>query len=178
MSTSVNNRQRLPTSPFVRQCLKRIVPMVGAALDLPSGLGRHIELLASAGLFVVAGDIDRSRLLAAQQSGAGRVEGPAVVSVQLDANLPLPFLARVFELVLVIHPPFTAVIFNAAPTVRRGGHLIVETFGAQGENWRALPPPGQVKALLSADFDVLLYREVAVRRCPDAVAVKGLFRRR
>ena len=130
------------------------------------------------GMYVIAADIDRSCLQVLRQSSSGRTLLPRLSLVRLDAALPLPFKAGVFDLVVVIHPPFTDVVFNAASTVRKGGHLIFETFGAQGENWRALPQPGHVAAKLSADFDALVYSEGGARIRPEAVTVKGLFRRR
>ena len=98
--------------------------------------------------------------------------------VQLDADKGLPFLTGVFDLAIVVHPQTLNLLETVAPTLRSGGHLILETFGAHGENWRTLPRRQEVLKRLSVDFDPVTYLEKTVPRAPDAVTVKGVFRKK
>ena len=144
---------------------------------MPCGSGRHAELLVDQGFTTVVADIDPSCLRLAVQVLQAEARG-SLCAVQLDASLPLPFREGVFDLVVVVHAPYLSILLNAAPTVRSGGYLVFETFGAQGENWRALPRRRQVAEQLSTDFEALVYREGAVSRAPETATVKALFRRR
>jgi SAM-dependent methyltransferase len=169
------SHERSSTSPFVRQCLQRLGPHGGVALDIPCGRGRHAGLLAERDMRVIAADLNAScvRKLAQTYAGCG-----AVTAIRLDANRALPFRPKVFNLVVIVHAPTLAVLSNALPIVCVGGHIIFETFGAQGENWRALPRPHEVATLVSTDFASPLYRERQVAGQSNAVTVKGLFCRR
>jgi SAM-dependent methyltransferase len=170
-----NLPQYPPTSSFVRECLERIPHRTaGIALDIPCGLGRHTLLLAKYGMFVVAADLDDQCLRAVSQTN--RI-GESVAPIRLNANHVLPFRLEAFDLVTVVHALSLKVLANAMPTVRAGGHLIFETYGAQGENWRSLPRPREVSETFSTRFDPVLYRERMVRGQSSAVTVKALFRR-
>jgi len=146
------------------------------ALDIPCGWGRHSELLAKRDMRVVAADLDESCVRNFARSRG--VTATKVAAVRLDANRALPFRLEAFALVVIVHAPTLAVLNNVLPTVCSGGHIIFETFGAQGENWRGLPRPYEVAEMISTDFDSLLYREHRVSGQSNAVTVKGLFRRR
>jgi len=164
-----------PTSSFVRECLERIPHRSGGiALDIPCGLGRHTDLLAKRGMFVVAADLEDQCLRAISQ--ATRV-GESVAPIRLNANHALPFRLDAFDLVTVVHALSLKVLANAMPTVRAGGHIIFETYGAQGGNWQSLPRPREVSETFSIRFDPVLYRERMVRGQRRAVTVKALFRR-
>ena len=59
--------------------------------------------------------------------------------------------------------------------LKPGGHLIYETFGAFGGNWRSLPGPGHVRQTLMRQFELEIYREVAVvASAGRAATVKAL----
>jgi hypothetical protein len=69
------------------------------------------------------------------------------------------------------------VLAAAKGSLRGGGHLILETFGAQGENWRGLPRPHQVGDELLAGFEVIVCKESPVAKVGTRVTVKGVFRK-
>lgn len=169
-------RQQSPTSSFVRECLKRLGQIRGVALDIPCGWGRHSELLAKGGTLVIAADLAESCVRQLAQSRG--LTATNVAAMRLDANRALPFRPKAFALVVIVHAPTLMVLNNVLPTVYRGGHIIFETFGAQGENWRRLPRPREVAEMVSPDFDSVLYREHRVTGQSNAVTVKGLFCRR
>jgi SAM-dependent methyltransferase len=159
------------TSPFVRRCLEYLKPRAGVALDVPAGRGRHAALLASIGLYVVACDLDGERLSAAVYSAH------RIARVRLDANRPLPFRDERFDLVLVVHAPTLDLLDHLPVLVKRGGHLIVETFGAQGLNRIALPRSGDVQQKLKHGMTAIRYLERQAHEGENAVTVKGLFQR-
>jgi 2-polyprenyl-3-methyl-5-hydroxy-6-metoxy-1,4-benzoquinol methylase len=159
-------------SPFVRRCLEYLKPRTGVALDVPAGRGRHAALLASMGLYVVACDLDTGRLSAPVYSKQ------RIARVRLDADRPLPFPDARFDLVLIVHAPTLHLLDHLPVLVKRGGHLIVETFGAQGLNWTALPRSGEVREKLEPGMAAIRYVERQAHKGKDAVTVKGLFERR
>jgi hypothetical protein len=95
----------------------------------------------------------------------------------LDMLKQLPFAAETFDLLVVIHPHSVDVLPAATSSLRVGGHVIFETFGAHGENWRWLPKRHQVTDALLAGFEVLVCKESPVAKSPDFVTVKGIFRK-
>jgi len=133
--------------------------------------------LAKLGWSVVAADIDQESLRRLQLAQAGLPTAQSLSLVVLDATRELPFHRESFDLVVVIHALSLDVLVQAKETVRRGGHLIFETFGAQGRNWRALPRPLQVAELLTVGFEALIYQEKPVSGRPEAVTVKALFQK-
>lgn len=159
-------------SSFLADCLTRIASHEGAlALDLPSGAGRHIALLHAYGFEVVAADLDM-RLLRLVTEAA-----PSTPLIALNAANALPFAQESFDLVVSIHPVVTSFL-NAVPLLLRpGGHLVFETFGAQGNNARELPNPGEIAAAV-APLEPIRYIEKCTRAMPDRVTVKAMFRRR
>lgn len=167
--------QPSPTSAFVRSSLSDIGKLGGLALDIPCGSGRHSVLLASLGFSVVAADIDMSKLLAAR---AATIVSRTLSLIQLNATSAMPFIAGAFSLVVIVHPPYLNVLFNAVSAAKSGGHVIFESFGSQGENWRLLPRPREVADFMAVNFDTLKYIEKPARHTPAAVTVKGLFKRR
>jgi SAM-dependent methyltransferase len=168
-------RVRNETSPWVRTALRRLRDVQpGIALDIPCGRGRHCPLLMEHGFAVIAADLDEAALLEAisRTSSTG-----AFLAVRLDALGSLPFGNETFDLMLVIHPHSLDLLASAKASLRVGGHLILETFGAQGKNWRDLPRPYQVSYELLPEFEVLSCKESPVAKAPDFVTVKGLFRK-
>jgi 2-polyprenyl-3-methyl-5-hydroxy-6-metoxy-1,4-benzoquinol methylase len=146
------------------------------ALDIPCGRGRHAELLAEHDMLVIAADLDEPCVRKLARVCTRALTN--VAAVRLDANRALPFRSKAFNLVVIVHAPTLTVLTHALPTVCSGGHIIFETFGAQGENWRGLPRPHEVAEIVATDFNSLLYRERPVSGQSNAVTVKGLFCRR
>jgi SAM-dependent methyltransferase len=167
-----------PTSAYFRTCVEQLGNRGKFALDVPSGPGRHALYLAKLGWLVVAADIDHQSLRRLQIAQAGSPAARLVYLVQLDATRQLPFHPKSFDLAVVIHALSLDVLVQAKAMVRHGGHIIFETFGAQGGNWQALPRPLQVTEIVSDGFEALIYEERLVKRRPTVVTVRGLFRRR
>lgn len=63
------------------------------------------------------------------------------------------------------------------PLIRQGGHLVLETFGANGLNAIALPRLGEVSERVATTFSPVRYVERRTRRMPDRVTVKALLQR-
>ena len=167
-----------PTSAFFRICVEQLGNHGKFALDVPSGPGRHALYLAKLGWLVVAADIDHQSLRRLQISQADSPAAQYVSLVQLDATRQLPFHPNSFDLAVVIHALSLDVLVQAKAMVRHGGHIIFETYGAQGGNWQALPSPLKVADIVSDGFETLIYEERPVKRKPAAVTVRGLFQRR
>jgi SAM-dependent methyltransferase len=144
---------------------------VGLALDLPSGAGRHIHLLRTYGYEVMAADLD-GRLIQLVEDVA-----PGTLRLVLDATKALPLSSGSFDLVVSIHPVTLSFLTDVPALLRPRGYLVLETFGAQGENSRALPKAGDVASAV-VPLTPILYSEKPTRRMPDRVTVKALFQRR
>lgn len=64
-------------------------------------------------------------------------------------------------------------------SLRTSGHLYVETFGGQGQNFRELPRAGQLRELLSRYVEFRYYKEQKVGPPEvDSVSVILLAKRR
>ncbi len=166
-------------SPYTRSCLPRIRKNHALdVLDIPSGFGRHSLFLAGLGHRVVSVDVDEKRLVHAAViwDHEQRTSG-TLAHVVADARHDLPFPADAFDLVLVVHYVSDRIIEAVCPLIRRGGLLLYETFGAQGDNWKDLPLAGATASRLR-DFEILDLRERPVQRSACvAVTVKMLARK-
>ena len=165
-------------SSYLISALRKVNLRPGSnVLDLGSGFGRHSVLLSEMGMFVVALDIDLERLRhVAYQTSATT---SSVARVMGDGNRDLPFSNSAFALVVAVHLTWAGVVERAIPVLKKGGYLMVETFGGQGSNWRDLPRAGALRSELDGAFDMLDYRERAVGpEDAEAVAVKLLARKR
>jgi len=141
------------------------------ALDLPSGTGRHIALLRTSGYDVVAGDLDFQLLRLVLRTA------PDALRVALDASKKLPLAPGSFDLMVSIHPVILSFLADVPKLLRPGGHLVFETFGAQGKNSRELPRAGDIASAV-APLKPIRYLEKPTRGMPDRVTVKALFQRR
>lgn len=153
-------QQEHSISPFVaRQFSRMTLPAGSLVLDLPCGEGRHSLWLADNGFRVVAVDIDPRRVAALQSllNRSGRAS--RVLACVADAEMPLPFVDQMFEVVLVVHYYSARIAALAAPMLKPGGRLILETFGAQGNNWRSLPQSGVARKCVEGEFELLDLRE-------------------
>ena len=165
-------------SAYLVRSLARIAPSDSlSVLDLACGTGRHAIWLATQGHRVAALDRDDARVTRLQHtSKESRASVDAIVG---DGAQPLPFRENSFDLVLVVHFVPPSLIQAVTPVIRTGGHLIVETFGGQGGNWRDLPPASHFREALRGAFDLVDYRERAVGPTKNVgVAVKLLARKR
>ena len=137
---------------------------------MPSGAGRHIALLRTSGYEVVAADLDL-RLLRLMPHLV-----PGTLQVVLDARKALPLAPGSFDLVVSIHPVVFGFLADVPELLRPGGHLVFETFGAQGKNSRELPRAGDIASAVTP-LKPICYLEKPTQGMPDRVTVKALFQR-
>jgi SAM-dependent methyltransferase len=117
-----------PASAWVRRFMAMIRPG-GRVLDLASGRGRHVRLLAEAGFRVVALDRDAGALAALEG-----VEGVETLAADVEAA-PWPFAAESFDAIVVthyLHRPLFPVLREALVPE---GVLIYETFAKGNERF-------------------------------------------
>ncbi|WP_374109965.1 class I SAM-dependent methyltransferase [Pelomonas sp. CA6] len=93
------------------------------ALDLACGSGRHLALLAEAGLRVTGVDRDAQALATA----AARAPAAELIAADIEQG-PWPLAARRFDLVLVTHYLWRPLLPRIVDAVAPGGWLIYETF--------------------------------------------------
>ena len=118
------------------------------------------------------------RASADTMEAAKRESDCSILALQLDAHKPLPFKESVFDLVVVVHFSAIDIVKVVNSLLKIGGHLILETYGAQGENWRGLPKENDVATQLAPQFDLVVYRETPVWRSPEHVTLKTVARKR
>ena len=168
-----------PISPFVEEAVRHAtVDRAGSILDLACGFGRHALWLADHEYRVTAVDIDEMRVGSLRRAARPDHVG-SIACLVADCSRPLPFRPRSFDAAVVVHFVPEGLADLAAPVIRPGGHLIIETFGGHGGNWQALPRAGAFRKEIEAAFDLLIYRERPVGPTKtEAVAVKLLARKR
>ncbi len=172
-----------PSSTLLRFVPALTHPEKPVTLDLACGFGRHAILMAAHSCEVICVDRDLARLrhLNATKSALLEQAPPPHAAGQITtvcadlSQARWPFAATSFDLIIVVHFVKLELFPCVLHTLRRGGHLYFETFGAQGQNYLDLPRPREVKAALGACCDFKHYEErPSVRGRPDAVAVKAL----
>ncbi len=159
----------------------------GLVLDAPCGFGRNARFLAESGLTVACLDRDQNALLSLRNpryrlwlpshrrrrvsSGCGQLLG--ICSDLLACELP--FASGSLSLVVNVHFTVAALFDEFARVLKPGGHLFIETVGGQGQNYKQLPAPGELRRRLSGAFVFRRYLESTVGPPEaNAVAVKLL----
>jgi SAM-dependent methyltransferase len=118
------------------------------------------------------------RLRELGQAAASFSGGGSVARILADGSRPLPFRDAAFDLALAVDFVAPGFITEFARVLRHGGCLVMQTFGGHGQNWLALPEPGQFRRELEDGFDVLDYRETPVGPTKrEAASVRFLARR-
>jgi len=140
-----------------------LLPRRGKALDVACGAGRHALLLSAAGLSVRA--VDRDPEAVAELKTVARRLGFRVETEVKDLETAHVDLGEeAYDIVLVVnylHRPLFPVLVRA---LRRGGHLIYETYiTAQAERGKPTNPayllePGELPRLV-APLEVVRQRE-------------------
>jgi SAM-dependent methyltransferase len=191
--TTRSNKQTLsafgpPSSQLLRLFEPIAVQHEHPILDAGCGAGRNAVALAQRGLTVICADRDADRLARLAQfapqyllehSIPGRRPGqllPVRAELRRDRSL---FRNGSLGAIVAIHFLDIAILECFSQSLVHGGHLFIETFGGHGENYLDLPKPGQLRAILQSDFDLVFYREKEVGPPSHrAVSVKLLGRRR
>lgn len=165
----------------------RITSSYGAPiLDAPAGFGRNALALAALGYDVVAVDKDLDRLRSVEKSGDDIVQSTRssnacgrVISVCADlASGRLPFGNSSFSAILCIHYPVQRIVSDFDAAVQKGGHIYIETFGGQGQNYLELPRAGEIRDALKG-FEFHFYKERPVGpRSHNSVVVTALVQKR
>lgn len=164
-------------SPFVRNIVSAAIKDRSLdVIDVPCGFGRHSVWLAHLGHRVTGVDISPDRVLRAGE--AARAHQVSATFLTANAEHPLPFAVKVFDLALIVHFASERLLQNLVPILRGGGLLAYETFGGHGRNWIDLPRPGIVRSLLTPHFDLLHYHERLTGPATDRVALKVIARKR
>jgi SAM-dependent methyltransferase len=151
-------------------------------LDAGCGYGRNAAALAARGMSVVCADHDWKRLQVLARFGSDHAAGltrPGDHPGRLHTLLARlesafwPFGEKCFSGIVCVHF-LNITLFGAfRSSLIEGGFLYIETFGGHGENHLALPKAGELRSLLSPDFDLPFYEERKVGPAGyDAVAVK------
>lgn len=128
-------------------------------MDLPCGFGRHSVWLAQMGHAITAVDIDAERVAATKRAVAELSGTHSVQCIEADAEELLPVRTNSFDLAIVVHYYAPSIFEAVARVLKPGGHLIFETYGAQGNNWRSLPLMGLATQILHPHFLPLELRE-------------------
>jgi SAM-dependent methyltransferase len=157
-------------------------------LDAGCGYGRNAIALAALGMSVVCVDQKKERLdvlvrlapkyiadLRTSECEAGQLY-PVLADLELSQ---WPFRENCFAGIVCVHFLNVALFGVFRSSLVPGGYLYIETFGGHGRNHLELPQAGQLRALLSRDFQLSFYREKKVGPVDyDAVTVKLLARKR
>jgi SAM-dependent methyltransferase len=129
------------------------------ALDLACGSGRHVQVLAGAGLQVTAVDRDAAAL-----ASLADVAGVDTVCADLECAA-WPLAGRSFDLVLVTNYLWRPLFADLIGAVDPGGLLIYETF-ALGQEAVGRPSrpefllrPGELLTLMQPELQVLAYED-------------------
>jgi SAM-dependent methyltransferase len=162
----------MPPSPFVIQWVPYVAARVRprpSALDVATGAGRHLPVLAAAGFRPFGVDIALDDLLEARREA---VVPPALWCADLTRT-ELP--AARFDLVLVTRYLDRSLFPSLAASVVPGGFVMYETFtrrqlehGTGPRSPAHLLELGELRRRFAEPrFDVLFYEE---RDAPEAVA--------
>jgi SAM-dependent methyltransferase len=163
------------SSKFVTACVNRLpVAPSGLALDIPCGFGRHAHWLARHGYEVVAVDLCQKRLSLARKATPN---GQFIRWIAADLERELPIRSEQFDLAVIVHYYCDGLIERTRDLLKPGGHLILETFGAQGQNWRVLPKLGSLQAIFSNGFRVIEIIERPVGPDKTNVVAKAFVQR-
>jgi SAM-dependent methyltransferase len=157
-------------------------------VDAPCGYGRNAVVLAARGCTVIAVDNDRKRLAALERVKAAYVAEHASVGVSTGLIFSIcadlraegwPVAASSVSAIICIHFAMIDLVPSFMSSLQVGGHIYVETFGGQGQNFRELPKAGQLRELLSRHVEFRYYKERKVGPAEfDSVSVTLFAQRR
>jgi SAM-dependent methyltransferase len=157
-------------------------------LDAGCGYGRNAVALASHGLSVVCADEKLERLNALARLAPTYLAALKQPSCEVGRLHPVladlgpsrwPFRENCFAGIICVHFLDVELFEAFRSSLVAGGCLYIETFDGHGGNYLDLPKAGQLRDLLSKDFDLPFYREKKVGPAGyDAVTVRLFARKR
>ena len=166
-------------SPFVERCFDQLaVQRQALILDMPCGFGRHAIWLAAKGFCVIAMDIDPKRTAATALLRPREIRPGSVDCLVADAEADLPYRESIFDVALVVHYYSDGIVEKMSRYLKPGGHLVFETFGAQGQNWRSLPISGATERVLNRGFEVIYLKELLAGPSKLNAVVRALARKK
>lgn len=157
----------------------------GTALDVACGLGRHVRLLLSRGVAVVAVDRDEAAL-----DAIGNEHGDAVANERLELvsadleNASWPLGDRQFDFVVVTNYLWRPLLPRVLAAVAPNGTLLYETFRTGHERFGRpsnpdfLLQPGELRAVVGDAFEILLFEDGPEGDPPTAMRQRIAARRK
>lgn len=171
MNTHKKHKQPIDDSEsqYLKRCLENKSINGGIALDLACGYGRHTNILKLNNFFVISADfsIESLKLIKEKYKSS--------TCICLDAQNELPFNDNTFDLIVIVHYVGKNLLTRITRLLKPEGHLIYETFGGQGENWRFLPQKGELDEELKKEFILINKIERQVVKQFDKYANVKLF---
>ncbi len=81
-------------------------------------------------------------------------------AVCADLSVELwPIAPASVSAIVCIHFAMTELVPCLISSLRQGGYIYIETFGAHGQNYRQLPKAGELRALLDSHVEFGYYKE-------------------
>jgi SAM-dependent methyltransferase len=156
-------------------------------LDAGCGFGRNAVALALGGMSVVCADRRPERLNTLVRFGSKYVAERGQPNCRVGKLYPIlvdlhpatwPFRENCFAGILSVHFVKINLFEMFRSSLIPGGFLYLETFEGHGKNYLDLPQVGQLRDLLSKDFQTHFYREKKVGPIGYNAATVRLFARR
>lgn len=156
-------------------------------LDAGCGFGRNAIALSLRGLDVVCADGDAGRLstltslaptfFATHKLPEQEVGRLHPVCVNLNSSA-WPFRKNTFSAIVCVHFLKLDLLDAFRFSLVSAGHLYIETFGGQGQNYLDLPRKGELRDALAKNYELRFYKERAVGPSNlEAASVKLLARK-
>ncbi|TYO61858.1 class I SAM-dependent methyltransferase [Bradyrhizobium hipponense] len=165
--TALKSPSPLVPSVTLMKFRERITSSYGAPiLDAPAGFGRNALAFAALGCDIIAVDKDVGRLKCVEKSADDIFQSTEpsnacgrIISVCADLTCNrFPFGKSSFSAILCIHYPAQRIIAELTSAVQTGGHIYIETFGGQGQNYLELPKVGEIRGALRG-YELHFYKE-------------------
>ena len=175
-----------PSSTLLKFTNELVRPDGALVLDIACGFGRNAIVMAAHGCDVICVDRDFKRLQHLESRKAALLERSPVrnnagliTTICADMNeVSWPFVSDAFDTIICVHFICLTLIPCLLHSLKHGGHIYMETFGGQGENYLVLPRSGETKTALGNHVEIIYYKERAASRMHnESVSVKALARK-
>lgn len=142
-------------------------------LDLPCGFGRNALCLAEKYHHVVCADYDPDVFVDRWFNTSHDL-----YPVLLDARKELPFKSESFGLITIVHFYTDELFTKISRILQKGGIVIFESFGGQGNNWKELPNKSFFRESIAGAFEILYFKEKVVGQEKNNISVKMVARKK